>query len=346
MGSVLLRVLAVSLLAVGVLAMSEAQLGPPPAALEAGRPARAVAAPAARLFLAGDGELWVVDVDPDRARRLGLAQLAPGDPPRRVVRRGAFLALWGYDVWRLEAADYRQPPVRLVAGGWIMIPSAHPDRVWVGFLDRRRAGSVRLQAVREIDMAGRATVAGARPPRGDWPHLAVGDRLLFARDPRLGGGWELWNPRTGRVTRRWRARSLADPGAAHGDLVASCEDPCRRVRLTHVRTGVQRSLPGPRGWRLTIGEFSPDGRTVALVAERRRRVRLGLADLVGGRIRLVAGSEVPGGYTFARWSRDGRYVFLTGGTWTRDRVVVAYRWGDASARRVEVKVGAFYDAAA
>jgi hypothetical protein len=39
-------------------------------------------APSPRLYLAGDGELWIVDVATERTRRLALRRLAPGDPPR------------------------------------------------------------------------------------------------------------------------------------------------------------------------------------------------------------------------------------------------------------------------
>ena len=73
--------------------------------------------------------------------------------------------------------------------------------------------------------------------------------------------------------------------------------------------------------------------------------RLALVDVARRRIRLVAGSTVPPGYTFARWSRTGGYAFLTGGERFRDRTIVAYRVGEAMARRLRVRVGDFYDAA-
>ena len=47
------------------------------------------------LFLAGDGELTVVDADAGRAEVHELSVLAPGDPRDRILRRGNELVLWG-----------------------------------------------------------------------------------------------------------------------------------------------------------------------------------------------------------------------------------------------------------
>jgi hypothetical protein len=71
-----------------------------------------------------------------------------------------------------------------------------------------------------------------------------------------------------------------------------------------------------------------------------------LVDVARGRMRLVAGSTVPPGYTFARWSRAGGHAFLTGGQRFGDRMIVAYHIGQPRARRLRVRVGDFYDAAA
>src|ERR671919_2695690 len=47
-----------------------------------------------RLFLAGDGELWAVDVSEERVQHVELPELSPGDPPHRIVRRGDRLIPW------------------------------------------------------------------------------------------------------------------------------------------------------------------------------------------------------------------------------------------------------------
>jgi hypothetical protein len=303
-----------------------------------------------RLFLAGDGELWVVDVVAERARRLPMSQLVPGDPPVKILRRGDGLALWGYDVWRLDPRRPERPPRRILRRGWIFIASAQPRRIWVGLLDPRSPATVRaLRAVREITIDGRVTVGDRRPPRGRWPMLAVRDGLLFGTPNR---GWNLWDPAERRVVRRWDQDALGFLGPAHGNLIASCPEPCTSVRLTDARTGAQRRVPVPRGWlvRIREGAFSPSGRTLAVPAQRRAEgdgpARLALLDVAGGVTRFVPRSTVPSGYTYARWSRGGGHVFLTGGERFRDRTIVAYRIGAPRARRLNVRVGDFYDAAA
>jgi hypothetical protein len=301
---------------------------------------------APKLFLAGDGELWVVDVAAERVRHLRMAQLTPGDPPVRILRRGDRLAVWGYDTWLLDPDRPRRRPVRLVRGSWFFIASPHADRLWIALVDPTSPATVRgLRAVREVTVKGEVTVPDTRPPGGRWPQLAVADGLLLGS---RRGGWFLWEPATHRVVRRWAERELGYPGAAHGDLVASCPEPCTSLLLTDARTGAQRRVPAPGGLRFQMadGAFSPAGDTLAVPVQRRgstdSAARLALVDVARDRVRVVSGSRVAPGYTYARWGRTGGHVFLTGGR----RVIVAYRLGDARARRLAVRVGDFYDAAA
>src|SRR4029453_3373227 len=48
------------------------------------------------LFLAGDGEAWVVDPDQETVRHVAMPELPPGDAPYRVVRRDDELVAWAY----------------------------------------------------------------------------------------------------------------------------------------------------------------------------------------------------------------------------------------------------------
>ena len=57
-----------------------------------------------RLFLAGEGELAVVDVDTESTRVLQVDQLAAGDPPYRIVRRGNELVFYGGDTYAVDLA--------------------------------------------------------------------------------------------------------------------------------------------------------------------------------------------------------------------------------------------------
>lgn len=314
-------------------------------------PARAPSPERPQVFLAGDGELWVVDVAGERAERLALRELVPGDPPVRISRRGDGMALWGHDVWRLDPRRPHRRLRRLVRDGLFFIPSAHPSRLWVALLDRRSPDTVkRLRAVREVGIDGSVTIADVRPPHGAWPQVAVRDGLLFQDDRE---GTYLWDPVHRQVIRRWDAGELGQAGAAHRDLIASCTHRCTAIRLTDAGTGAQRIATAPAGWTLRVADaaFSPGGSTLAVPVERGNATRgatarLALVDVSEARMRLIAGSRVASGYTFARWSRGGGYAFLTGERDSGDRVLVAYRIGEPRARRLHVELGPFYDAAA
>ena len=315
-------------------------------------PVREAAAPSPRLYLAGDGELWIVDVATERARHVRLRRLSPGDAPHRIVRRGRRLVLWGY---RTYVADpgFRRPPRTLVRDSWFFIPSAQLDRVWIAFLDLRSPETVRaLRAVQEITAGGRVTVPAVRPPAGRWPQRALASGLLFSTGVR-DGAYALWEPVTRTVVRRFPAGALGEIGPAHGDVLASCPPPCGTLRLTDVRTGARRDVPAPSGLRFDVwaAAFSPDGRWLAVPVRRRgagERAprRLALVDLAPRTARLVAGSRVPPGYTLVAWSAGGRDVFITGGERFGARTIIAYRLGAARARVLNVAVGDFYDIAA
>jgi hypothetical protein len=316
---------------------------------EASRPA---ARPSPQLFLAGDGELWVVDARAERARRIALPQLAGGDPPHRIVRRGGRLVMWGYDTLVLDGRAVDRPPRTLVAGSWFFLPSAHPDRVWIALLDPDSPATVRgLRAVREITVDGEVTVPDVRPPGGRWPYGAVADGLLFpSRDARR---LAVWDPATGKIVRRIAIPDAGDLGPSHASLVTSCaERRCGALRLTDVRTGDHRDVdaPGDLAFEPWAAGFSPAGDVLGIPLRGRggrpTPRRLALVDVAAGTLRVVPGSKVPPGYTFVAWSAAGDHVFLTGGRWTRDRVIVGYRLGGDRAERIDVAVGPFYDAAA
>ena len=84
-----------------------------------------------RLFLAGDGKLWAVDVATERARHFDMPVLAPRDPPHRIVHRAGKLVVWGYDTMVLDPGSELVRSV-LASDSSIFIPSASQDSVWVG----------------------------------------------------------------------------------------------------------------------------------------------------------------------------------------------------------------------
>jgi hypothetical protein len=168
-------------------------------------------APSPGLYLAGDGELWIVDVATEHARHLMLRQLAPGDPPDRIVRR---LVLWGFTTYLADPA-FRRPLRTLARRSWVFIPSARPDRVWIAFLDPRSPATVNaMRAVREMTADGRVTVPDVRPPGGGWTQRALASGLLF-----FAGGpddaFSLGDPVTRTIVRRLPGRAIRR-SARHG----------------------------------------------------------------------------------------------------------------------------------
>jgi hypothetical protein len=310
------------------------------------------AVPSPRLFLAGDGELWMVDAAAERARRIALPQLSPGDPPHRIVRRGGRLVLWGYDTLVLDGRAVDRRPRTIAAGSWFFLPSAHPDRIWIALLDPGSPATERaLRAVREITVDGAVTVPDVRPPGGRWPYGAVEDGLLFVSHD--GRRLDVWSPTTRKLVRRIPISDGGDLGPTHGNLLAGCAARrCGALRLTDLGSGAHRDIdaPGDLAFEPWAADFSPAGDRLAIPVRGRgggpTPRRLALVDVADGTIELIPGSEVPPVYTFVAWSPAGDYVFLTGGMWIRDRVIVGYGVGDERAERIDVAVGQFYDAAA
>jgi hypothetical protein len=301
----------------------------------------------ATVFLTGIGELWVVDVDAERAVRVPRPELGAGDPPHLIAPIGDRLAMWSYDVTSVPLADPAAEPTTLANDGWIFIPAADPDRIWVGFLDRDSPPTERgLEELREIDSAGNVLTRGVAPPDGAWPYAEVGGGLLFQ-----GSRPTLWDPETGRTIHSWEWEQIGDMGPVSGNLLASSEYESGELILTDVVTGEQRRIAPPQGGAFLAweGAFSPDGATLAVPVKTAGELggqALTLVDVAAGGAEVVPGSAVRGGYVYTAWSRDGQEVFITGGGPESDREIVAYRLGDARAEPLRVAVGDFYDIAA
>src|SRR5919206_3891146 len=94
------------------------------------------AAEGPRLYLAGNGELWVVDVAHQRVRHLERPLLDVGDPPHRILARGRRLVM---------GSAYGDTA--------FFLPSQRRDRVWVVDIGGRDL----LRAVREVTVDGVTT---------------------------------------------------------------------------------------------------------------------------------------------------------------------------------------------
>lgn len=308
----------------------------------------------ATLFLAGDLEMWVVDVDADQAEHLRIPELGGGDPPHRIATIGDRLALWDEDVASVPAADPSAAAETLAKDGWIFIPAADPDRIWVGFLDSDSPATAGgLGELREIDADGNVITRGVKPPDGAWPYAELTGGLLF-QGP---GPIRLWDPDTEHTVRTYSWQQIGDMGPVDGDLLASCFESCEELILTDFAGGGQRRVRAPDGLAFVAFEamFSPNGATLAVPVidagggwksfstyDR----QLALVDLEDETTEIVAGSEAPPGYVFTAWSSDGSQAFMTGGGPHTARTIIAYRLGDERARTLDVEVGDFYDIAA
>jgi hypothetical protein len=151
------------------------------------------------LYLAGDGELWVVDISRLEVRHIDMRELSPGDPPHRIVARDGRLVAWGYKTYVLDPGHEDHPRV-LVDDSLFFLPSAAEDRVWAVIPKGDDPGTgLPVRAVREITVDGEVTVPDSTLPPGAWPEAAVGEFILFSR-PRLED-IAVWDPRTGSVVR-------------------------------------------------------------------------------------------------------------------------------------------------
>jgi hypothetical protein len=289
--------------------------------------ASAPQAAAPRLYLAGDGELWVVDVAHQRVQHLRRPVLERGDAPHRILARGNRLIMGG------EYGDDA-----------FFLPSPHRDRVWVVDVNERAGGA---RAVREVTTDGVTTVAATVPPEHRRPLAAVdGGLLLEAR-----GGLDVWDPHADTVVRHLEADPLT-LGPTSGNLLVSCTEPgCHELQLTDSRTGAARAVQAPRAFTFEpwSAAFAPGGALLAVpvrvVADGPRQ--LALIDLARGRVAVVPRSSVPPGYTLIAWSASGKELFLSGGgAYGTPRVLVGYRLGTRGAQSLDVAVGAFYDLAA
>ena len=149
----------------------------------------------------------------------------------------------------------------LAEDGWIFIPGAARDRIWVGFPGPE--GPPTLGEFREIDERGNVITRDVKPLRGAWPYAELTSGLLF-QGP---GPLTLWDPEDQRTVRTYPwDKILGDMGPVRGDMLASCRESCEELILTDFALGTQRHIAAPEGLALVAPEasFSPDGTLLAI----------------------------------------------------------------------------------
>jgi len=309
------------------------------------RPSATKPAPsdALRLFLAGDHELWVVDVASSSVERLIVPQLSPGDPPYRIVRRGSRLVLMGGTTYVLDPASSLVPRA-LAQESSMFIPSTYPDRVWIGI----EGAPGQLSAVREVTLDGQVTVADVQPPAELMPVASLESGLVFqTSDGRL----EVWDPATNQVIREFPG---VFPVASYQNTLAWCASTCDSMRITDLASGRDVTVNPPSstyGFDAYRGSFSPDGTTIAVPVRTDSdptslQWKLALVDVATGAVTLVNGTDTQGPYAYVDWSPTGAEVFMSGEDASGTRTISEFRRGAQGASQLPIHVGDFYGMAA
>lgn len=339
-------VLSSLLVAVGVLACSE---NGGPAGDQADQP------PHIRLYLAGLGEIFVVDVESGRAERIEFPALVGGDPANLIEARRDGFVIWSGDQTLFSQFDLTEPP-RSIGESLFFVTGAEPDGVWL--VGRQQEGAKGLGPTGELDTSGGAIVPAARPPAG-YPTAAVGDGLVFEKR----GSLAIWDAREDEIVDRIPT-SGGLVGATRGDTISLC-DYEGGAELRIASTSSEGILPVATpanvvGVDCRNGEISPDGSLLAapvVISDRplgwrafsKAPVALGLVDLRARRLTVVPGTQVPNDYRYARWSPDGSAAFILGRGLDGpregevDNRIVEYSVASDSTREIDVELGAFYD---
>jgi hypothetical protein len=174
-------------------------------------------------------------------------------------------------------------------------PAAAPGALWLVSYPDGADMEAASGTAQEVSTTGAALGARLRLPAGYAIDQGTRSGLLLV--PQQAGpgsvSYELWDPRTGRVT-----RSLVNVIAA-GPAEIAWMPGSRRVHMLGLPGGHVRELSLPAGSTVYQGMFSPDGRLLALLTATRATAaghaaatRLMVATLASGRLAEVPGTMV------------------------------------------------------
>jgi hypothetical protein len=295
------------------------EVDPAPPGVSNEQPPTLDQATGSRVILTNDIDMAVVDVDSQRVSVEPLAELAPGDPLYRLVRRGDSVVFYGETELGpgLFAAALETPtePRLITDDAWFFVPSAAAERVWVASLDESSPETVRaLEAVREMTVDGVITSGPVQPPDGRWPVAAVEDGLVFQGDDIL----EIWDPDSEEFV-----GTLPGPFpiATWGNRLVTCTQ-CDQVVLVNLDADTRRTVELPVGVASVDGyggSFSPDGRLVAVPAllspgpiTSETEVATVLIDFEAGTTSIIPGSLTVNRTSLQHvaWNQDGDWLFI------------------------------------
>jgi hypothetical protein len=303
------------------------------------------------VYLTTDDTLTMVDVDSAVATVHGIPELAPGDPPYRIVSRGDRLVFYGQTqtdpaVYVLDPSESLTPV--LIDEAWFFVPSAEEDRVWLA-LNHDNAGP--LESVREVTVDGTVTTEDVLAPEGGWLVGALTAGLLIQGD----SGLEVWDPNT---------QALVDhlpdpfPVATWHNRIATCAGSCSQLELFDLDSNTHFVIDAPTGSMSFDGyggAFSPNGRLIAVPTYSNEApitadtpVAVTLIDFessAADAAEIIPGSQQgQQSYPLVAWSPNGEWVFFYNGAVSSGTgQLIAYRPADESAYRVGVDLdGAYY----
>jgi hypothetical protein len=236
------------------------------------------------------------------------------------------------------ASRARRLPVtadRLVADGddsrlWLITFLGQPDPT---------SNQPPPQAIQQVDRTGHPHSPRYLVPAGYAARQGLGGGLLLL--VRTGQGsadtsrFALWNPRSGRMLRRYDRVLGASETTIAWVAVACGPTPCL-VHLSDLAAGTDIQLAVPWRARASTGAFSPDGRHLAVVfggggaAGAVTQARVGVIDLAARRLLAVPGAVVGGddvGLAVC-WSPDGAWLLVSARVGPLTEQLAAWRPGD------------------
>lgn len=239
-------------------------------------------------------------------------------------------------------ADSASSATRLpVTADWV-VAAGDDTRLWlVTFLGQPDPTSDQLppQAIQQADFAGHPHTPRYLVPDGYAAWQGVGGGLLLLAltgpAPAHSSRFALWNPRSGRVLRRFD-RALAATANTVAWVAAACGPKRCPVHLSDLASRTDTQVAAPRGMRANTGAFSPDGRYLAVVfggvdaTGPATQARVGVIDVAARRLLAVPGAVMRGGgfWSAVTWSPDGAWLLLSAPAGQHTDQLAAWRPGD------------------
>ena len=318
---------------------------PAPVAASA-RPATLAEATGTVLFLGGEDRLLRVDPDHRRVWPVSLPGGAAAGDGGLVQVDGVVVAVRGDVAYAVPDRPGR-PAARLGPASFALA-SSRPGWVWLveqtGDPDRwfraREVAAGRSGAARPAPVGAATARAPATLPLEQRPVTGMFGGLLVQMGG-VGGGLAVWDPRTGRLSRRLAGAAAPAVVVASGRMAAWVEESA--LHLTDLTTGRDRVVPPPPGSDgfAAPGAFSPDGRTLASVTQAGYSTRPALALVAVDRASAVRVSGSDGALAdrcspCLAWAPAGDWVFFN--RLGPGFAIGAYRLGRARAVTVPAEV--------